>query len=459
MAQPQRQRSGLVVYGTYAAASISGYYAYKWLQQKYSTSVEQRKSQNVDRGRTKITESCEIWESGLRKAVDSGDTAQADKLRQVLRRAYQTLDALEKLESGSSEHNHSDNQHYGANSGFGASPNSPMLDRGYLEKLNRRTNFRSPLDDDDSDETASHASFESAISTLRDIDGTALSVNNVLSPLRVKNPRSNQRDLWQHAQLLAQRGEVKCRKIRSEYTKCKNDLDYLARMHCFREAVSVIMKDETQRAILKDPFMHVLSGILIKGGSDPEIFKTKIAKLEKFVFEQVESDNLEAVSAELYAKGIKEINFYDVAIDFLLYDALDAIKLPPASVKKVLQSQWVPTSIRVQSVKAAVWTIVRGRLMLFKKGSFMAHFYDVVTVIGPALSCGLLGVGNAAFVKVNKEFWDLVVEFFTEVFAIPGSDSAPGLLTPEIYADKITKIVKHYVPRATQMVAAALEAD
>eukprot|EP00040_Diaphanoeca_grandis_P038998 m.257898 g.257898 ORF g.257898 m.257898 type:complete len:447 (-) comp35850_c0_seq1:45-1385(-) len=439
-----RQRGGMMMYATAAAASVSSYFAFQWFQGKYASAVEKRTAQTLDQEREKLLESCKVWEVALRRAVESGDTVRANKLRQVLRRAYHTLEALDGFEPE-------------------GSTTQPRLNRELLEKLNGRTDFRRENDDGDFDDTASDISFASAISSLRDLDGTSLAISeDVSTPRRVDSraprlPKSPhvQRDLWQQAQLLAQRGEIKVRKMRQEYTGCSDDLDFTARLHCFRQGIAIIVRSDAKRAIMKDPFMHVLSGILIKGGADPATFKTKMDALEEFIDSGLRTDGLAAVSSELLGRGIVEINFFDIALDYLLFDALDAVKLPPATVKAALQNEWVPVSIRIRSMKAAVWSIVRTRLMMFKRNTFMFHFYDIVTVVAPPLSCGLLGIGDPAFVEVSTGFVNLVIEYYSTIFAIPGSTSGP--FTPEIYAEKILKVTKQYIPRATQMVAKALE--
>ena len=128
--------------------------------------------------------------------------------------------------------------------------------------------------------------------------------------------------------------------------QCKDDIEFLARMHCCRQGLDAVLKDETMRDELQVPFLHVVDGLLIRGGVNPKETRENLNNLERFLMGEAKRDNMAAVTEEIIGRGIPIMGFYDVAFDYLLFDAWDVTDSPPAAVTYTLQNSWVPVSAR-----------------------------------------------------------------------------------------------------------------
>ncbi len=60
------------------------------------------------------------------------------------------------------------------------------------------------------------------------------------------------------------------------------------------------------------------------------------------------------VASDLFGKNktpddvlqVKELNFFDVVIDFILFDAFDDLESPPSSVTSVVQNRWLSNGFK-----------------------------------------------------------------------------------------------------------------
>lgn len=56
------------------------------------------------------------------------------------------------------------------------------------------------------------------------------------------------------------------------------------------------------------------------------------------------------IEAELTARGVKAMTFYDIVLDYILMDAFEDLDSPPASVMAVVQNRWLSNGFK-ESVK------------------------------------------------------------------------------------------------------------
>lgn len=396
-----------------AAATASAYYVWKWLAGTQEPATQAHASLDA---RDHLTESCEIWEAALKKAMLAGDTATANRLRLVLRRAYSTI---ESFDSSFNENN--------------------------IIIRQERTELESAFEID-----SDAGSFNTAASMLYEQDLTGFELP-VSSP-RARLPSRN--DLWTEALSLARAGKITIRKYRPAYTGCNDEIHFAARVHCCRKGFDAMMKQPANRNILRDAFLHAVSGVVIRGGEDPAPLHKAWEVMEAWLLEEHATDGMTKIEKEMQGRGVPYLTFFDLAFDFLLFDAWDVTENPPSSVKAALATTWMPTSIKMRTLKSTLWGIIRTRSSLFKSGTFMKHFYMVMAVAVPALGCGMLGLGDDGFVKLVDQFQKAQLEFIQRVFAIPDTI---GDLTPESYADQIIVITKQLSSRVNAQVALALE--
>ena len=374
-----------------------------------------------------LTQSCEYWERCLHDALAKGDGESAAWLRDVLERAYGTLEAAR---------------------GPDAARRQPtLLTAEALARLREGGN-------DDAE------SYHSACADLGGRGGGTAEGGGVspssrrLRTVSETSRRSAGRDLWAHAQELAAAGRVVLRHPdRTAYVGGSAGPDHAARVHCFREASALIMQRPEQRKLIEGFASRILCGIIIKGGGQPEKYTEAMARLTGFFDEAQAADGLASVSEEILALGVPFVTLYDVVFDFLLFDALEMLEDPPSAVLSVVQNGWIPSSVRLVSLKSAVWAAIKARKAVFPATSFMRQMYEVNETYLPTLACGLLGVGDAKFVALADGFIALVKEWMTALFAIPGT--VPNM-TAEEYASKILETTTRMAPRGIDLVSSSL---
>ena len=117
-------------------------------------------------------------------------------------------------------------------------------------------------------------------------------------------------------------------------------------MHCARQGLDVVLRDQTLLEEIKVPFLHVLDGLLIRGGLNPKETQENLKGFEDYLLSEAKRDNMATVTEELVSRGIPVMSFYDVVFDYLLFDAWDVTDSPPAAVTYTIQNSWVPVSAR-----------------------------------------------------------------------------------------------------------------
>lgn len=59
-----------------------------------------------------------------------------------------------------------------------------------------------------------------------------------------------------------------------------------------------------------------------------------------------DKNNWEDFEAELFAKEVKALTFYDVVLDYILMDAFEDLESPPSSVTAVVQNRWLSNGFK-----------------------------------------------------------------------------------------------------------------
>jgi hypothetical protein len=412
-----------------------------------------------------LDRSCKAWESALSEATRKGDVETANNLRQVLRRAYACLDAYNSSFSRPDYSSSSSSRRI-------ASSTDDMLNDVEI------ASFQSARDDHDQDLAGFNELVQSTParagsgnshldSPLFTTDVSAINPSVTAggpsaglvggpgdSSIGAVASNGGGDDLWKRAMSLAADGKIKVRKVRLEYTGCKNETDYAAHVYCFREALRVIGLSEVKRNVIREPFMRIVTGMLIRGNNDPAEFVAAVEKMERYVAKQMSLDACVSMMKELSVKGVKEYNLYDIVLDFMLFDSFDDLKCPPQAVTDALQSRWVPSAVRVRGLRAAVWAVTRSRRSMMPEGSFMQHFYDIAIALAPTLAGGMLSLGDQEFVDLCKGFKAMILEYIGACFAIAHTEAN---LTAESYSEKILEKTRLYTPRAIQMVHKAMK--
>jgi hypothetical protein len=95
---------------------------------------------------------------------------------------------------------------------------------------------------------------------------------------------------------------------------------------------------------------------------------------------------------ELATRDVQCLNFYDVALDFILLDAFDDLEDPPSAISAVIQNRWLSQSFKETALATAVWSVLKAKRRLLKyPDGFISRFYSLNEYLVPVLAWGFLG--------------------------------------------------------------------
>ncbi|XP_053103940.1 mitoguardin 1 isoform X2 [Hemicordylus capensis] len=201
--------------------------------------------------------------------------------------------------------------------------------------------------------------------------------------------------LYEEALHLAEEGKIYSRVLRTEMLECLGDNDFLAKLHCIRQAFQVILSDSANRIFLAESGRKILSALITRARKNPKKFEEVF---DEMIFFLDQTDNWANTEMELSALGVKHLNFYDVVLDFILMDSFEDLENPPVSIQNVVNNNWLNSSFKE--------TVPDG---------FFAHFYAICEHISPVMAWGFLGPRNSLYELCNF-FKDQVLYFLKDIF-------------------------------------------
>lgn len=302
------------------------------------------------------------------------------RLKSLLQRAYRLQEEFEGVVGMSESSSHSSSQDQMAD----------ILAREELDDFCLR----------DSISIASNDSFVSAaeLSEHRDLRSTF--------PL-------GQHPFYEEALQMAEEGKISCRVLRTEILECLGDVDFLAKLHCVRQACELILSNRATRMFLADTGKKILSSIIVKAQKSPKRFEEVFEELILFL---EHSDHWEDTELELASRGVRHLNFYDVVLDFILMDSFEDLENPPISIQNVINNRWLNSSFKETAVASSCWSVLKQKRQHMKVADgFIAHFYAVCEQISPVLAWGFLGPKSSLH-EFCCFFKDQVLHFLKDVF-------------------------------------------
>ena len=163
--------------------------------------------------------------------------------------------------------------------------------------------------------------------------------------------------------------------LRTDFLHCVSDVEYLAKLHCLREAFTVIMEKKENKDWWVDNGRIILCQLLVKSDKDPKEFLVAFEDMLEFCNEDGVEKQMEE---ELRSRNVKCINFYDICLDYILIDSFEDLESPPSSVLAVMKNRWLSNSFKESALQTAIWSVFQAkrRLLQYPDG-FKAKFYNV----------------------------------------------------------------------------------
>ncbi|XP_028667019.2 mitoguardin 1 [Erpetoichthys calabaricus] len=219
--------------------------------------------------------------------------------------------------------------------------------------------------------------------------------------------------LYEEALHLAEEGRITCRILRTEMLECLGDSDFLAKLHCVRQACQVILSETTTQKFLAEAGKNILSSIILKARKNPKRFEELYEEMMLFLDQ---TDHWENTKAELAARGVRHLNFYDIVLDFILMDSFEDLENPPISIQNVVNNRWLNSSFKETAVASSCWSVLKQKKQQVKvPNGFIAHFYAICEHVSPVLAWGFLG-HKSPLHDICNFFKDQVLIFLKDIF-------------------------------------------
>ncbi|XP_051555423.1 mitoguardin 1-like isoform X2 [Myxocyprinus asiaticus] len=184
---------------------------------------------------------------------------------------------------------------------------------------------------------------------------------------------------YEEALQMAEEGKISCRVLRTEMLECLGDTDFLAKLHCIRQACQIILCERATRAFLADTGKKILSSIIVKARKSPKRFEEVFEEMICFLDQANHWENTEI---ELSSRGVKHLNFYDIVLDFILMDSFEDLENPPMSIQNVVNNRWLNSSFKETAVASSCWSVLKQKRQHMKEQVlfFLKDIFDLEKV-------------------------------------------------------------------------------
>lgn len=218
---------------------------------------------------------------------------------------------------------------------------------------------------------------------------------------------------YEEAMHLVEEGKIYSRVLRTEMLECLGDSDFLAKLHCIRQAFQLILAEADNRSFLAESGRKILSALIVKARKNPKKFQDVFDDMINFL---EQTDHWDSTELELAARGVKNLNFYDVVLDFILMDSFEDLENPPTSIQSVVNNRWLNSSFKESAVASSCWSVLKQKRQQMKiSDGFFAHFYAICEHVSPVLAWGFLGPRNSLY-DLCCFFKNQVLFFLKDIF-------------------------------------------
>ncbi|CAL8341911.1 unnamed protein product [Arctogadus glacialis] len=254
------------------------------------------------------------------------------------------------------------------------------------------------------DDTTTITSDDSFFSAAEMFD--AMSLEEAYQPVK-------QAALYEEALGLVREDKVIFRSLRTELLECYGDQDFLAKLHCVRQAFQVLLLDGTQRTFFMETGKQMIAGLMVKANKSPKGF---LESYQDMLLYTQREDTWPITKTELEGRGVVCMNFFDIVLDFILMDAFEDLEEPPSSVVAVLRNRWLSESFKETALATACWSVLKAkRRLLMVPDGFISHFYAISEHVSPVLAFGFLGP-RQQLREVCTIFKQQIVQYLKDMF-------------------------------------------
>ncbi|XP_031225549.1 mitoguardin 2 isoform X1 [Mastomys coucha] len=255
---------------------------------------------------------------------------------------------------------------------------------------------------DDEDSLTSEESFFSATELFESLQAGEY-------PLPLSRPAA----AYEEALQLVKEGKVPCRTLRTELLGCYSDQDFLAKLHCVRQAFEGLLEERNNQLFFGEVGRQMVTGLMTKAEKSPKGF---LESYEEMLSYALRPETWATTRLELEGRGVACMSFFDIVLDFILMDAFEDLENPPSSVLAVLRNRWLSDSFKETALATACWSVLKAkRRLLMVPDGFISHFYSVSEHVSPVLAFGFLGP-KPQLSEVCAFFKHQIVQYLRDMF-------------------------------------------
>lgn len=200
---------------------------------------------------------------------------------------------------------------------------------------------------------------------------------------------------------------------RTELLGCYSDQDFLAKLHCVRQAFKELLEDESNQLFFGEVGKQMVIGLMTKAEKNPKAF---LESYEEMLHYALKPETWPTTQQELEGRGVVCMSFFDIVLDFILMDAFEDLENPPSSVLAVLRNRWLSDSFKETALATACWSVLKAkRRLLMVPDGFISHFYSVSEHVSPVLAFGFLGP-KQQLAEVCSFFKHQIVQYLKDMF-------------------------------------------
>uniref|UniRef100_A0A8I5NSW7 Mitoguardin 2 n=1 Tax=Papio anubis TaxID=9555 RepID=A0A8I5NSW7_PAPAN len=174
-------------------------------------------------------------------------------------------------------------------------------------------------------------------------------------------PLSRPAAAYEEALQLVKEGKVLCRTLRTELLGCYSDQDFLAKLHCVRQAFEGLLEDKSNQLFFGKVGRQMVTGLMTKAEKSPKGF---LESYEEMLSYALRPETWATTRLELEGRGVVCMSFFDIVLDFILMDAFEDLENPPASVLAVLRNRWLSDSFKETALATACWSVLKAKRRL-----------------------------------------------------------------------------------------------
>ncbi|KAM9082209.1 mitoguardin 2 isoform 5-T5 [Megaptera novaeangliae] len=208
------------------------------------------------------------------------------------------------------------------------------------------------------------------------------SATELFEPLQVGDyprPLSRPAAAYEEALQLVKEGRVPCRTLRTELLGCYSDQDFLAKLHCVRQAFEGLLEDKSHQFFFGQVGRQMVTGLMTKAEKSPKGF---LESYEEMLSYTLRPETWATTRLELEGRGVVCMSFFDIVLDFILMDAFEDLENPPSSVLAVLRNRWLSDSFKETALATACWSVLKAkrRLLMHQIVQYLRDMFDLDNV-------------------------------------------------------------------------------